>query len=214
VNIRAIIGPVAGVLLLAPGCGHKNDYVPLNGAALRASTPRSIRAPVVAPAKFDGESLKRTWIYLAMFGALGGAMSYAAGAGGSVDGEGINDPAKLMRLELGSLLAETFEMDFVVATTPADLQLEVSTVEWGIVATRMRHYGVNYQARLRLWDLRTKKVVAQALCDSGPPRDQPSNPTTEELNSKAGLHLIKGRLGAAADHCLQEFRNHTLGLRR
>ncbi len=58
VNIRAIIGPAAGVLLLALGCGHKNDFVPLNGAALRASTPRTIRAPMVAPAKFDGESLK------------------------------------------------------------------------------------------------------------------------------------------------------------
>lgn len=200
-------------LLLSLGCGHKNDFVPLNGAALRASKPRTIRAPAVAPAKFDGESLRGTWIYLAMFGAVGGAMSYAAGAGGSVDGAGINDPAKFMRLELGTLLAKTFEMEFVMATTPADLQLEVSTVEWGIVATRMRHYGVNYQARLRLWDLRTKKVVAQQLCDSGPPRDQPSNPSTEQLDSKAGLHLIKGRLGAAASYCLQHFRNHTLGLR-
>jgi hypothetical protein len=214
VNIRAIGGLAASAALLSLGCGHKNDFVPLNGASLRASTPRTIRAPMVAPAKFDGESLKGTWIYLAMFGAMGGAISYAAGAGGSVDGQGINDPAKFMRLELGSLLAKTFEMDFVMGTTPADLQLEVSTVEWGIVATRMRHYGVNYQARLRLWDLRTKKLVAQMLCDSGPPRDQPSNPTTEELNSKAGLHLIKGRLGAAADYCLQEFRNRTLGLRR
>ena len=89
----------------------------------------------------------------------------------------------------------------------------MSTVEWGIVTTRMGHYGINYQARRRLWDLRTKKVVAQALC-GGPPRDQPSNPSLDELNSEDGLHRLKGRLGAAADHCLQEFRNRTLGLRR
>jgi hypothetical protein len=148
---------------------------------------------------------------------VGGAMAGAGGAMIAADddvaGGAMNDPAKFMRQELGSLLAEKFELEFVVAATPADLQLEVSTVEWGIVATRMGHYGVNYQARLRLWDLRTKKLVAEALCDHGPPRDQPSNPTTDELSSEAGVHLIKGRLGAAADQCLQEFRNHTLGLR-
>jgi hypothetical protein len=222
VNIRAIDALAASGVLLSLGCGHRNDFVPLNSAALRASTPRTIRAPAVAPAKFDGKAIKDAWGYAvggaAMGGVVGGAMVGGAVAamlaGNDVRGDGINDPAKFMRLELASLLAETFELDFVMATTPADLQLEVSTVEWGIVTTRRGHYGINYQARLRLWDLRTKKVVAHALCDSGPPRDQPSNPSVDELSSEDALHRLKGRLGAAADHCLREFRNRTLGLRR
>jgi hypothetical protein len=218
---EGIIGLLAAVSLLTAGCGHGNDFVPLNGAALQASTPRTIRAPTIAPAKFDGQAIKGGLGLLlagaAMGGVVGGAVAGAGGAAMAADdnvpGKAINDPAKFMRLELGSLLVEKFGVDFVLATAPADLQLEIWTVEWGIVATRLGHYGVNYKAQLRLWDLRSKKVVAQALCDSGPPRDQPSNPALDELETQAALGIIKGRLGAAAQSCLQEFRIHTLQLR-
>ena len=102
-NIRAIGGLAASAVLLSLGCGHKNDFVPLNGAGLRASTPRTIRAPMVAPAKFDGKAIKGAWgIAVAgatMGGAVGGAMVGAAAAAMAGDhdvaGDGINDSGQI-----------------------------------------------------------------------------------------------------------------------
>jgi hypothetical protein len=199
--------------LLSLGCSHANDFVPLNGAAVQASKPRTIRAPEVRPVAFDGNMIKGAWLGGMVGVAVAAAVAGGTGVDGDVVGKVINDPARFMRMDLLSRMAELFQMEAVVATTPADLQLEVATTEWGIVATRTRHYGVNYRATLRLWDLRAKKLLAQSTCQTDEPRDRPSNPTLDELNSEQGLHRLRAMISNAADHCLTDLRRRALRLR-
>jgi hypothetical protein len=213
---------LAAAVPLLLGCAQGEAFQPLNRPALRASKPQTLLIRNWPPPRFDGSAVK-------MILPLDAFLIQAAMAGsmGSVDREGIHDPATTMRIDIGKAMAKRFSIEVVDSangetTAPAgnwhaegdrlaaDLVLDIRTTDWGVVPTRFRHYGAKYTGTLTLTDLRSGKILARSNCD-GYPVDNPENPTFDELQT-AGPHRLKAMIRTAAEYCYQDYRKRVLGL--
>lgn len=92
--------------------------------------------------------------------------------------------------------------ELIKANAGADYLLDVKTLNWmfNYYPTDWSHYRVSYNARLRLIDTTSKKVVAESMCQSVQGDDK--NPPSKEqlLNNQA--ELLKSYLAKAADACV------------
>jgi len=88
----------------------------------------------------------------------------------------------------------------------ARYMLDVETTEWGLstFSTDWFHYQLHYQAKARLIDVASGKVVASGVCKDVPD-DKENAPNFDQLmiNNAA---LLKEKLEAAANACLATLR--------
>ena len=88
-----------------------------------------------------------------------------------------------------------------------DFVLDIETLVWTAIyfPGDWSHFGIIYRARLRLFDGRTGKVVAEASCIHKPEK-QPDSPTYEQL-IQDGAARLKVLSNAAGDACRDELRS-------
>src|SRR5262249_40419206 len=98
------------------------------------------------------------------------------------------------------------------ASSGVDLLLDVRTLSWGFayLPTTWNRYRVRYSARLRLFDMKTARVLAEGGCRRSSD-ETPDAPSYEELLAN-GAQRLKAELRSAAELCLGEFRAKTLSL--
>jgi hypothetical protein len=200
------------------GCAPTETFIPLNRAALRVSQPQTLLVRKWPPPPFDGAAVK---VALPLDYLISAAI---AGTVSSVDGEGMRDPAMLMRMDIGLAMKKRFSVEVIdqdvnmddrdarpnAGARPADLMLDIRTTDWGIVPTRIRHYTAKYEGTLTLTDLRTGKILARADC-GGRPVDTADNPTFDELK-EGGASRAKAMVKQAGEYCFLDYRKRVLGL--
>lgn len=162
----------------------------------------------------------------AMFGAIGGAAMTSAG-NDIVKRNGIQDPAlyigdvlaaelgtrySIRRSPKGAPIATDDAADLAKSASGSDLALDVRTINWmfAYFPTSWTRYRVIYNARLRLIDTKSGRVIAEGGC-SRIPDQTPAAPTYEQLLAN-NAERLKHELKAAADFCVSEFRTKTLAL--
>ncbi|OWY28877.1 hypothetical protein CEJ42_12990 [Herbaspirillum robiniae] len=101
----------------------------------------------------------------------------------------------------------------VTAQPEADYILDIKTTGWATMyfASDWTHYKVDYSARLRLIDSRSKQVLAQQACRSVQSENDPHPPSKDELLAH-NASLLKQRLVLGAADCMNGFANDALKL--
>lgn len=160
--------------------------------------------------------------------ALLGAVAMIVEGNEIVKENGIEDPALKISQGLAKKLSEergitlisnqnissaSDDVQKLVSAYPgADYLLDVKTFNWWFhyYPGDWAHYRVSYNARLRLIDSSTKKVIAEEGCKSTQGDDK--NPPSKDqlLDNKASL--LKAYLGQAASGCINLFSKDILKL--
>jgi hypothetical protein len=206
---------MALALALGSAACVKPHNVPLNSAAVRETGPRTL--VVVTPTT-------------PTFMAHVSGVTFSGGTFGAVgrdrygvplaEEDGIVDPATTIGAELADALSSRLRLQQIsgadissraprgaqlaTASERADLVLEIRTSEWGFKGGRLNGYQVVYQGALRLVDGRSGKVIALAVC-ALPRRSMPPATTPDDLFAN-GSRLLKDRLQAATQFCVEDFR--------
>jgi len=210
VLVSACATPAASSEGLAPGA--------LNRAALRASRPRSIALAKMGYVAFDTQTSPPGAVFLGVVGVVMAA-AMAPGDEATTNGFRMQDPAVAIRAAVLARLARRFGMTVISeaeaqgeqgAPVATDLTLAIDTSTWGIMPTRIGHYGVKYRGTLRLTDNRSHQVIAEGECTSLPV-DTPDTPTFDEMQGNEGA-VLRASLAATADYCIDDYRKRILGL--
>lgn len=163
----------------------------------------------------------------AAIGGLIGAAAMISAGNEIVAHNDIQDPARHISERLGRALKDSYgvrlasretaivsdEISEIVSNSPdADLVLDTRTINWSLAyfPTSWGKYRVIYSARLRLVDVKRRKVLAEGGCRHLPEETEMS-PSYDELiaNNAARLKL---ELAAAAAFCAGEFGSKTLAM--
>jgi hypothetical protein len=96
--------------------------------------------------------------------------------------------------------------------TGADYLLDIKTLGWAYIyyPTNWTHYKVLYNARMRMIDSSTQKIIAEAGCNSTEGDDNNPPSSDELLDSNASL--LKAYLAKAASGCANVFAKDILKL--
>ena len=211
---------VVGSSLLVCGCVSVQN-TPMDAASLEQLRGRSVTLSQREKPDF-GAMTPGT----AMFGVAGATATISQG-NEIVRTHGIEDPASSIAAVLGRDLQARYDMEassrpvqvasddlaqVARASSRVDLLLDVRTLSWGFayIPTTWNRYRVRYSARLRLFDMKTARVLAEGGCRRLPD-ETPDAPSYEELLAN-GAQRLKAELRRAAEHCLGEFRAKTLSL--
>lgn len=163
----------------------------------------------------------------AMFAMLGAAAMIAAGNELVKENE-VEDSALYIQAELAQALTTSY--GFALSTGPAikvdtdkpakiaalaptsDLVLDVETINWSFAyfPTDWNNYRVIYSVKLRLFNTKTKSMVAEGFCSRVPEEDA-SAPSYDELVANKAERL-KQELKIAADKCIGEFKSTVLSI--
>jgi fermentation-respiration switch protein FrsA (DUF1100 family) len=204
--------------LLVAGCSP--GFLPLNRPALRMTNPRFIVAAKSSTPRF---TVNTATVGLA-FGIIGALIETSIDQARFHGHMGARDPAIFIRATLVAALAKRFSLEVLDVGPTAkvaddgdgqpdgppkapDLVLEITTNEWGLASAPTGGAGVAYEGTLRLRDMRTKKVLAEAVCSSRPVTGE----SVGELaaNNGAGLRdVVRG----VAEFCADDYRHRVLGL--
>lgn len=94
----------------------------------------------------------------------------------------------------------------------ADYLLDVKTINWmfSYYPTDWTHYRVIYNARLRLIDTRTSKVIAETMCQTVQGDD--NNPPTHDQLLENNASLLKDYLSKGASQCVDVLAKDVLML--
>jgi hypothetical protein len=206
--------PAVGYLsavLAAAGCGTAG-VPPADRAFLHGSHPHSV---VIAVSRSPSFNL-----------ASGGPVAWGRRAERLVKSTRVPDPAVSIRETLVEALADTLGLEIAdpgarvttVRTPPAiahdyrgtDLVLDVRTNKWGLAPTSAGRYGLVYDGTLRLIDTRSRQVIAEGGCSSGPD-DAGGAPSYQALLANQGA-LLKDELASLAAHCADDYRKRVLGI--
>lgn len=189
-----------------------------------------------ASAQLQGKRIVSTQYPMPDFAAFtaGKAAFAIAGAGamiiegnGIVRDNGIPDPAtaiskaltdrlqaaRKIALVSSQAVASSDEVSTLVATyTGADYLLDVKTLGWmfNYYPTDWAHYKVTYNARLRLIDTSSQKVVAETMCQTVQGDD--ANPPTKEQLLANRAALLKSYLDKGATACVDVLARDVLQL--
>jgi hypothetical protein len=217
--MRKVLAPVAAAALAA-GC------VSVQQIPMDASSAQTLRGKEVALAERKAPDFTAMTADKAAFGMIGAVAMTSAG-NELVKRHGIEDPAvhigETLAAELGSrysirrspkgapILTDE-AADLAKAASSSDIALDVRTLGWAFAyfPTSWARYRVIYNARLRLVDTKSGKVLAEGLC-SRVPVQTPESPSYEQLLADNAARL-KQELRAAADYCVSEFKVKTLAL--
>lgn len=163
----------------------------------------------------------------AMFAMLGAAAMIAAGNELVKENE-VEDPARYIQTELAKALTTSYGFALnigpaikvdtdkpakIAALAPAsDLVLDVETINWSFAyfPTDWNNYRVIYSVKLRLFNTKTKSMVAEGFCSRVPEEDT-SAPSYDELVANKAERL-KQELKVAADKCIGEFKSTVLSI--
>lgn len=212
---------VVGSSLLVCGCASVQN-IPMDAGSLEQLKGRS-----VTPSQREKADFAAMTPGSAMFGAAGGLATISQGSE-IVRAHGIEDPASAIAAVLSRDLQARYDMQassppvpvtsddlaqVARASSGVDLLLDVRTLSWGFVyvPSMWNRYRVRYSARVRLFDTKTARVLAEGSCRRSPDETPPDAPSYEELLAN-GAQRLKAELRIAAEHCLGEFRAKTLSL--
>ncbi len=160
----------------------------------------------------------------ASFGMIGSFAMISAG-NKIIKKNGIEDPASFIASELARDISEIYSLSvtlpigagnnndieyLVKAYSENNYILDVRTINWSFVyfPTDWNNYRVIYSAKLRLIDVATKKVIAEAFCARVPEKSSDS-PSRDQLLSNNAARL-KEELREAADYCIKDVRKKLL----
>ncbi|HEX9982924.1 MAG TPA: hypothetical protein VGF69_06655 [Thermoanaerobaculia bacterium] len=161
----------------------------------------------------------------AMFGMIGAAAMIVAG-NKIIEENAVEDPAGYIATALATELASANTMTLVPKEgvlarswkpaelarqyTGSDLLLDIQTVNWsfGYFPSDWNNYRVIYNAKLRLIDTKSGKLLAAGFCSSIPDKSADA-PSHDELLADNAARL-KQELTEAADHCIIDFRTKVL----
>lgn len=161
-----------------------------------------------------------------LFGAVGGAIAGAsmASAGDEIVAtNGIEDPAKTISARLANHYAARLQPASIqhiggpAPEKPEELAAfvggkgvvaDVKTEGWmfGYFPSSWGRYRVMYNARVRLIDASSGKVIGQVPCNFTSDEDSNLAPDYDQLLYN-GAALLKSKLGAAALHCSSTFES-------
>ncbi len=160
----------------------------------------------------------------AMFAMLGAIAMISAG-NEIVRENDIEDPAAYIGAELAKKIAQDREMDVANVMAPSeddsieyltaahanyDYVLDVRTTNWsfGYFPTDWNSYRVIYGAKLRMIDVKSQEVVAEASCSRIPEQSAVSPSYDQLLND--GAARLKSELQTAAEYCVEELKTKLL----
>jgi hypothetical protein len=187
------MGAALSASLLGALVGCVPPGITLNRPALRASAPRTIAAPRIAPKH-------------GLFGGLAFPVDLESGE--------VADPAAAIRDLVTQALAQSFGLKVLEFEdlTP-DLVLEIQTT--GFTVGYATSYGpaadpatlvLTYGGSLKLKDARTNEVLAEGTCISHPA----SGLDGREL--VPGAEALRAEIRETIEYCSAEYRHRSLGL--
>lgn len=163
----------------------------------------------------------------AAFGMLGAAAMISAGNKIVLENN-VDDPASYIADELLAALVHSYELkvqdsDELILTSekvPAIAEqyhnspylLDVRTINWsfGYFPMDWNSYRVIYSAKLRLIDIKSKKIISEGFCSRVPEKTNGAPSKEQLLGNKA--EGLKAELKIAANFCINEFKQKTLSL--
>jgi hypothetical protein len=205
-----------GAVVCIVGCSS-GGFQPLNRAALRATTPRTVVLAVAPSPKFDvkGGAALNAW---GVAGALvlprvDNVKARQAGRAG------VQDPAQAIGPEILNMLVSRFSLEVLptyggVAVTRdgrgPDLLLQVGTSEWGLEGSEQAGYTVRYEGTLTLIDKRSGQNVAEGICSFHVLKSGDA-PTLGELIA-SDRKLLRAGLESAGGFCVDDYRRRILNI--
>ncbi|TLY83376.1 MAG: hypothetical protein E6K41_01375 [Gammaproteobacteria bacterium] len=161
-----------------------------------------------------------------MFGLIGVGAAVEAGRK-MVAENSLEDPAPIVGRALQE--ASAAQYGTVAATSPpasidetdvtrlaqaargADLLFDVQVTGWGFLyKPNLTHYFVNLGVKLRVIDVPKKTLVAEGFCMRSD-KDAKGLPTYDQLLAEHGA-LLKSKLKADTDACIEEFKQKVLNI--
>ena len=118
-----------------------------------------------------------------------------------------------MEIQKGSAVAKSDEIGALLSDySGSEYLLDVKTFNWmfGYYPDDWSHYRVIYNARMRLIDVTTKKVIAETMCNSTQGDDK--NPPTKDDLLNNGAQLLKEYLEKASTACVDVLATQVLML--
>jgi len=216
------IAAVACVLALSACASTKTLRVDTTG--MQAAGYRSITVTKREKPSFIAATAGK-----AAIGGIIGMTAMVVAGNNIVRENAVDDPAGYIADQLATALSAKLGIEKQdnagkLATSPkplvlsaayaaADLVLDVQTVNWsfGYFPSDWNNYRVNYSAKVRLVDTRSKKMVAEGFCSRIPEKSADA-PSRNQLLAD-GAARLKSELKIAADHCISQFSSNVLGLR-
>ena len=214
-------GIVALAMVVLSGCVSV-EHRPLAAGDLETMRGESITATRYAKPDFGAMTAGK-----ASFGLIGGMAMVSAG-NKIVEENGIEDPAiaisdGLMELlvaqagmrpaESEGKVAEIDKIPALVSTYPGSRYLlDVKTFNWMFTyyPSDWSHYRVLYNARLRVIDASSRKVVAETMCSATQGDD--ANPPTRDQLLENDAALLKTYLKQASESCIAVLSKEVLQL--
>lgn len=160
--------------------------------------------------------------------ALVGAAAMISAGNKIVKENNIPDPALAIRDGLIKKLEATRNIQVVATATNlvkkddikslvanyqgADFLLDIKTINWmfSYYPTDWTHYRVIYNARLRLIDTKTSRVIAETMCQTVQGDD--NNPPTHDQLLENNASLLKDYLSKGASQCVDVLAKDVLML--
>jgi hypothetical protein len=218
--IKSLVGALAIVASLS-ACTTVS-HVPLSketSAQLKGKSVTTTQYPTADFAAFTPTK--------AVFGVLG-ALAMIADGNKIVKTNNIEDPALKISQELavklnavsgmtvvanGNTTSKSDDVSALLSSYPkTDYLVDVKTFAWQYVyyPTDWSHYKVMYNARFRLIESSTKKVIAETLCRYVQ-KDDENRPTQDQLLENQA-QLLKDQLGKAVSACVEVLSKDILGM--
>jgi hypothetical protein len=215
---KMILIAVAGLTMV--GC------VSVNNIPLATDATAAIKNRNVVTAKREKPDFSAMTAGKATFAMLGAVASISSG-NEIVAKNNIEDPADYISEKLNTTLSAKYgsrvssksvsvkedDVQAISKNNPdIDLLLDIRTINWSFIyfPTTWNKYRVIYSARLRLIDVKGKRVMAEGFC-ARVPDETPTSPTYDELLAN-NAERLKKELRNAADFCVAEFKSKVLQL--
>ncbi|UFH58330.1 hypothetical protein [Sulfurovum mangrovi] len=94
-----------------------------------------------------------------------------------------------------------------------DYILDVRTINWSFIyfPTDWDNYQVMYASKLRLIDVKNKRMIAEGFCQNEPEEQTENSPSYDQLVADQAK-VLKKELQKKSDKCIQEFRGNILNI--
>ncbi|KXI28290.1 YajG family lipoprotein [Paraglaciecola hydrolytica] len=212
---------LVGLFAMLSGCVSTKN-IQISAADIKQLNPNNVAMTTRDKPDFAAMTAGK-----AMFAMLGAAAMIAAG-NDLVKENQVEDPARYIQAELakalntsygfelseGSALKVNTDKPAKIATLfpESDLVLDLETINWSFAyfPTDWDNYRVIYSVKLRLFNTKTKSMVAEGFCARVPEEDTTAPSYDELVANKA--ERLKQELKIAADHCIGEFKSKFLSI--
>ncbi len=209
------------LLIILSGCVSTKN-IPIDPDRVSKNKPETILITNRDKPDFAAETAGK-----AMFAMFGVAAMISAG-NEIVRKNSIEDPAHLIGSELISDLSKKYHLKIIDSEEVVDSSkkdkilgiyhdsdwiLDIETINWsiGYFPSDWDNYHVIYSAKLRLFDSRSKSLIAEGFCSRAPDQNE-SSPTYNQLLEN-NAEIIKSELNIAARYCINVFKLKVLNLK-